>query len=92
MAKTGFIQEELKANTPILASLQQLDVYTVPSGYFEHLVFEIQARINEDKLFVTSSSNVFQIPDGYFETLSDAVISRIETKKNEVFAETCLST
>ena len=87
MEKTGFIQEELKANTPILASIRQLDVYTVPSGYFEHLATEIRARISGEILFAAPNSNIFQVPQGYFETLSDTVISRIETKGNEIFAE-----
>jgi len=87
MEKTGFIQEELKANTPILASIRKLDVYTVPSGYFEHLATDIRARINEAILFAAPNSNIFHVPQGYFETLSDTVISSIETKENEIFAE-----
>ena len=87
METTGFIQEELKANTPILASLWQLDVYTVPHGYFEHLATGIRARIKEEILFAAPNSNIFHAPLGYFETLADTVISRIEIKENEVFAE-----
>ncbi len=87
MEKTGFILEELKANTPILATIRQLDVYTVPTGYFEHLATVIRARISGEILFEIADSNVYQVPTGYFETLSNTVISRIETKENEIFAE-----
>jgi len=87
MEKTGFIKEELKANTPILASLQKLDVYTVPNGYFEHLATDIRVSINREIPFAASNSDIFQIPPGYFETFSDIVISKIGTKENETFAE-----
>jgi len=87
MEKTGSILEELKTITHVLASIGQSDVYTVPNGYFEHLINDITARINEESLFPVSRSSAYQIPEGYFESFSDKVFSKISIQENSVFSE-----
>ena len=81
------IVEELKAIAPVFATLRQLEVYTVPNGYFEHLAGEITARINKESLFSQPQSNIFKIPEKYFETLPDAILSKVKFQQSDVVSE-----
>ena len=91
MDKKEEILNELRAISPFLAEMEQVNPYTLPDGYFEAL----PDRITE-KILLTASlqpgfanTNCYQVPGGYFDHLSGKILSAIKMAEqaNEVTAE-----
>ena len=74
------ILNELKGISPLLASLEKINVFRVPAGYFD----ELHQRIADYALLNNTSAvdNINkrsgqQVPPGYFDTLSDSILAKV---------------
>ncbi len=82
------ILDELLEVSPLLATIGNHNVYTVPDGYFIRLPNEITEQVNAEYLFQTNISTPFNVPAGYFDGLANNILLKIKTGTgNEVFAE-----
>jgi len=67
---------EWEKEAPTLAAMKRVNPFVVPSGYFESLSEEVNARILiESARFETAEE--FNIPANYFENLSSRIEERI---------------
>jgi len=83
---------EIDALSPLLAGLQQQNVFTVPNGYFEAFPAKLVAQISTTGLSATEEikelspvlaglqkANVFTVPAGYFESLPGQLTAQVST-------------
>jgi hypothetical protein len=84
------ILNELKAISPLLASLEKINVFRVPEGYFN----ELHVRIADYAILNNTSAvdninkrNLQQVPPGYFDTLSDSILAKVKAAYPESAGE-----
>lgn len=90
MEKYNTILEELQAISPLVASIGNRNVFSVPNGYFETLPLTVLASITETE--GTEKANRFStasVPKGYFEDLAEQILARakateVESAKEEI--------
>ncbi|MBL0145152.1 MAG: hypothetical protein IPP48_04765 [Chitinophagaceae bacterium] len=77
------ILNELKALSPVLVGLQQVNVYTVPNGYFDLLSDDILATLNIEKNSFSANNKVLvnDVPAGYFDNLADNILAKIKQQQ-----------
>jgi hypothetical protein len=79
------ILTELQALSPSVAAIARVNVYKVPSNYFEYLPADIIATVKMEALKTT---NNYSVPNGYFENLSTAIFDKIKlTEQNTWVSE-----
>jgi major membrane immunogen (membrane-anchored lipoprotein) len=79
------ILNELNQLSPLLAGLQKVNVFTVPSGYFNRLAEDILVGIREGENNLLSSvpnQSAIQVPQGYFESLADHILNKIKMEES----------
>jgi hypothetical protein len=80
--------EEIKDLSPLLSTIQNINVFEVPEGYFEQLNQVILHRTNiisskeelqelSPMLYGIQNKNVFEVPADYFNTLPGTVINKV---------------
>jgi hypothetical protein len=75
------ILNELQALSPTIATLQKVNVFTVPEGYFEYVCSDILLGINaENNPFNTEAA---QVPAGYFNSLAGSILTKIKAQQIE---------
>ena len=74
MHSNDTIQNELKELNSILAGISNINVYTVPGGYFEVLPHDILLAIQQKNMHIPVNSTV---PTGYFDGLADEIMGKI---------------
>lgn len=79
------ISEELKSISALIAGIPKVNLFSVPSDYFEGIEDEFNARITADTF--ANKSQVFSVPKGYFEGLQNSIFDKIHSSENEVHAE-----
>lgn len=79
------ISEELKSISALIAGIPKVNVFDVPTGYFEGIEDELNARIITDSF--ADKSEIFSVPQGYFEGLQNSIMDKIRDEENEVQAE-----
>ena len=67
---------EWEKDAPTLAAMKRVTPFVVPSGYFESLSEEVNARILIESVRFESAKE-FNIPANYFENLSSRIEERI---------------
>lgn len=67
---------EWEKDAPTLAAMKRVNPFVVPSGYFESLSDEVNARILIESARFESAEE-FNIPSNYFENLSSRIEERI---------------
>ena len=75
------ILNELKGLSTIVAGIQKVNVFTVPTDYFERLEEDILMGIKEETGGMLSSiknQSAMQVPQGYFESLANNILSKIK--------------
>lgn len=75
------ILNELESLSPLLAAIEKMNVYTVPTGYFEELadVVLFASMAEESRLLVAlNEENKRSVPAGYFDNLADTILSKIK--------------
>ncbi|HMU08838.1 MAG TPA: hypothetical protein PKC54_02460 [Ferruginibacter sp.] len=88
MESTNDILNELKELSPVLATMEKVNVFTVPEGYFERLSGDIMAGIGYEKESITAIPPALKtedVPEGYFENLADTILAKV--KGENVFDE-----
>ena len=77
------ILNELNALSPLIAGMEKVNVFTVPSGYFERLVDDILMWVQQDNNeLLEGISPLLQVPQDYFESLADNILNRIKAQEN----------
>ena len=74
------ILNELREVSPLLATLEKINVFQVPNGYFDNLserLFSFSIG-NTNSEFSSNKTNILQVPDGYFDTLSTNILAKIK--------------
>lgn len=88
MEKDPTIVTEINEISPLLATLQGRNVFSVPDGYFQSLSETIQEAAQTGILREIQGKEkkpLQTIPDGYFESLSNSILQKIRTE--QVIAE-----
>lgn len=79
------ILNELESISSILAGTEKLNVYTVPTGYFEDLsdMILLASKAEEIRLSTTvNEKNGSGVPAGYFDHLATTILSKIKEQEN----------
>ena len=84
MDKQIEIITELKDISPLLASMEKVNVFQIPDGYFTDLNSKILTNIflNQEE-----KNNSQKVPEGYFESLSDRILAKVKAEKIETATE-----
>ncbi len=86
MENRNDILDEMKELSPTLAAIGNVNVFTVPGGYFEYLGADILKGV-EIEYGLVADPAVFvsdtHVPAGYFELLADAVLEKIKADEIE---------
>jgi len=75
------ILNELKDLSPVLAAIEKINVFTVPAGYFEHLVAGIMMGIENESGSGNKANPVSigtGLPDGYFDSLATTILAKVK--------------
>jgi len=74
------ISNELSAISPMIAGINKVNVFTVPSQYFESISDTVMACLREEGLaFNTSNAQIAEdIPAGYFNELAASILDKIK--------------
>lgn len=74
------IENEINMISPVLAGARQLNVFTLPPGYFDQLADSLL-----DKCIFQSSpkTNFADVPEGYFNSLADNILQKIKKLETE---------
>jgi hypothetical protein len=87
--------DEIWALSPILAAIQNKNVFEVPPGYFENLdhtvIDKIKTATTQEELQNLSPlllslhhAKLFEVPTGYFTSLSDEILQKVQPQKAKV--------
>ena len=84
------IQDELQAICPLLAGIKHINVYTTPSGYFNHFSVAVIDAISSSRYIDTNTTgnSSVSVPNGYFDNLAKNIIQKIKTQQPEIVNET----
>jgi hypothetical protein len=79
------ILNELRQLSPTLATIEKVNVFTVPTGYFESLDADILLSIDTENgsLNLTGNDPFAEVPVGYFENLAGSILTKIKAQDNE---------
>ena len=80
------ILNELRSISPLIASMEKVNPWTVPDGYFDKLAEGIAGRVKYEYPQQTSLEGKVagqQVPEGYFDHLSESILSRIRAQEME---------
>lgn len=81
------ILNELQTLSPLLASVQKENIFSIPDGYFETLSDTILISLQEQAGIICLIEDE-DIPKGYFENLSSTILDKIKAQqKNNVTNE-----
>ncbi|MEO6670293.1 MAG: hypothetical protein ABIN36_12500 [Ferruginibacter sp.] len=89
MHKNVHIYNELKELNSPLADISNINVYSVPDGYFGSLSSDIQQRLYEQPDMSQFDVPVLEmkVPEGYFDGLADAIMNKIKSNESPVLEE-----
>ncbi|MEO8771527.1 MAG: hypothetical protein ABI402_15635 [Ferruginibacter sp.] len=89
MQKNVTIHNELKELNSPLADISNINVYTVPDGYFaslsSHILHILHDQSGIDELDIPHLD--MEIPDGYFDGLADAIMIKIKLEDADALEE-----
>jgi hypothetical protein len=94
MKSSEEILNELITISPLVASIEKINVFQVPKGYFDGLHFRITdyAILNNASPAENVNKRNFQeVPSGYFESLSSSILAKVKEvypAKHESTSET----
>ena len=79
--------KELREISPLLASLEKVNVFRVPDGYFDNLEFSITdyVMLGISTVKGIDKKNLHDVPGGYFDSLSDSIMAKIRVAYPESF-------
>ncbi len=85
------ILNELQELSPLLAAMDKVHVWEVPSGYFDNLPAVVWAAVNEEKNSLPQPQRSFTVPQNYFDDLPNAIMNKIKSAENFSAELTALS-
>jgi hypothetical protein len=77
------ILNELKELSSIISQMEKINIFTVPTGYFDSLSDNILASIKDGDNTLTNSfpgQSSFEVPKGYFDTLATTILDKIKAQ------------
>ncbi len=82
------ILEELQLISPLLAGLPKINVFSIPTGYFDRLPNHILQSVQEQHSISFTVDNINKqpeadVPVGYFDTLADNILQKIKNQSLE---------
>jgi hypothetical protein len=85
MKESTEILDELNRISPLLASIEKINIFTIPENYFNGLAERIfvYTFLNQNNNAEFNSNNVNRVPEGYFDSLSDHVLAKIKNQEFE---------
>lgn len=83
MENRNDILNELREISPVLAGINNINVYSVPAGYFDGFAQNILPLVKDEQSSLLSSINkqAGSIPAGYFDTLAESILSKIKAQE-----------
>jgi hypothetical protein len=82
------ISDELNNISPLLAGIEEKNIFSVPQGYFDELSIKILKNVGTG--LSESKNDTLSVPEGYFENLSSTILHKIrslnETPEQELRA------
>lgn len=89
MKRSVEILNELREISPLLTELENINVFSVPQGYFTNLPQTILSKLNNDRSisFNGIEGDSLTVPEGYFESLSSNILNKIKALQNESASE-----
>lgn len=82
------ILNELQTLSPLLAGIGNVNIFTVPAGYFELLADDILKCAKEENtgLFspIAGQSAIMEVPQDYFDSLADNILNKIKAQADSV--------
>lgn len=79
MTYNNEIVQELEILAPALISLQKVQVYSVPAGYFEEFSGNVvEGLSSKGSLILPSPASTMAVPDGYFQNFADSVLQKLK--------------
>jgi len=85
MEKRTDILNELRELSPTLATIEKVNVFTVPEGYFDCLGADILLGVQAENGLLSQASHQSsaEVPEGYFEGLAGSILAKIKTQDSE---------
>lgn len=79
------ILNELKALSPVVAGIPNVNIFTVPEGYFEHLSTDIITGIKIENGITADLTDAAssEVPAGYFDTVAGSIMAKIKAEGEE---------
>lgn len=85
------ILNELNTLSPVVAGIVNVNIFSVPEGYFENLSAQILYLVKQDEPILTEHGvSPLQAPLGYFDSLADNILNRIKKQEIEMHDEVSL--
>jgi hypothetical protein len=83
METNNDLLNELKLLSPLIAAMDKVNVFTVPTGYFDSLSYTVLACINKAQNPITNHSVIINstIPEGYFDQLASTILDKIKNEQ-----------
>ena len=93
MKISPYILNELEQISPLLASMEKVNVFHAPDGYFDELHERIStyALLNDTPALDVEKKQTQQVPEGYFDALSDTILAKIKATYTDAEKEESLS-
>ncbi len=80
------ILNELNTLSPVVAGIVNVNIFSVPEGYFENLSAQILYSVKqEEPVLAVHGVSPFQAPLGYFDSLADNILNRIKKQDIEKY-------
>lgn len=87
MENKEYILNELMELSKTVASINKVNVFTVPDGYFSFLPDDIMLGIKTENGLVTGTTTGAHVPAGYFDTLANNILQKIKAGQTQTAAE-----
>jgi hypothetical protein len=83
MQNSTDILNELQTLSPLVAGIGNVNVFTVPGGYFEQVADGILKAAKEENTALSGSvfnKPAMEVPQGYFDSLADSILNKIKAQ------------
>ncbi|MEO9021687.1 MAG: hypothetical protein ABI237_09480 [Ginsengibacter sp.] len=83
MEKATEILNELKSISPLIASIEKVNVFRVPDGYFNIM----EQQILTSAFLSQNKKEYMQAPEGYFDTLTSRILEKVKSTADNTAEE-----
>jgi hypothetical protein len=78
------IINELREISPLLGGMEKVNVFTVPTGYFEQMAGNMLTLVKQEAnslLLAHKQQPLMDVPAGYFDSLADNILNKIKQQE-----------